>query len=758
LKAKDFSDYALTVGTLEVQGELVGAGVTKIITDGETAQHIASTVSADYNQLITDIAADSTVSIVEKPALKSRWDEIVVEYPLVKSNAVTAGISATGTEYLAYVAAYEALDTYLNTTLAIFADMAVSTTINASTFATKFSDYYTGRSNLTGVAASTTILTPKYKGRVTYASLAGTSGNEYDTILAYSATASECGIYKRTEGAWVRQDGSDGSHPVPTSEMIANAWPDIVWACNQSPSYPTTTPTDYTASEKVQYYTTTNLNYIEMLGANVAFINRLFAQYIRLQADGAIYSGGYNELGDNDGTAGLFLGGDGSVQGNKAVFNEARALEFTGKSMETDGTYDGAWTLGTWGSVAAANAADSQTKATLLLNNDTLLCVYKRASDGYLVQRIRDTDGTWGAESAVVGASIAGQPALSLFSDGRILCTYLSSVLYPTQIIRSTVGTWGSPSTITATQCYDVYSTVHADQTASLLYARSSVNQHIYEMVRGTDGTWGSASEIVTTETGSLTIVELPNGTSLCVYENTDDSQHLYEIVRAAAGTWGSPVEKTAYGATIPSATVLPDSTSMIALRLSASPYSISYLTRSAAGSWSAPADITTTADTFPALAVLADDTVICLYSRVTDYYLYETINNASVSFPIGEISTEVGSGITTSGQNANGNYIKFGDGTMICWKTVSFDTAISSAIGSIYYSGGTTSMGNWAANFIATPTVSTSLSDRTSTVAWLIAQDGATTSSAGTIELASYESKSSTTYAVAIIGIGRWK
>ena len=42
LKDKDFGQYALTVGSLEVAGELTGAAVSKIITDSTTAQHTAS--------------------------------------------------------------------------------------------------------------------------------------------------------------------------------------------------------------------------------------------------------------------------------------------------------------------------------------------------------------------------------------------------------------------------------------------------------------------------------------------------------------------------------------------------------------------------------------------------------------------------------------------------------------------------------------------------------------------------------------------
>ncbi len=119
---------------------------------------------------------------------------------------------------------------------------------------------------LTAAEVATAVVTyaPKYLGRVAYASLAGTAGNEGDTITAYSATIGECGIYKMISGTWTDQTS-------PTTEMIAAAWLDIVWATNNS--YPSTG----TASEKVQAYMGSGVNYFETLAANSAFFTALKA-------------------------------------------------------------------------------------------------------------------------------------------------------------------------------------------------------------------------------------------------------------------------------------------------------------------------------------------------------------------------------------------------------------------------------------------------------------------------------------------------
>lgn len=63
--------------------------------------------------------------------------------------------------------------------------------------------------------------------------------------------------------------------------------------------------------------------------------------------------------------------------------------------------------------------------------------------------------------------------------------------------------------------------------------------------------------------------------------------------------------------------------------------------------------------------------------------------------------------GIVESGSNANGNYIKFADGTMICRKYVQFgEKAITSEWGSFYESE-ELDIGNYAQPFIEIPQIS---------------------------------------------------
>ena len=107
------------------------------------------------------------------------------------------------------------------------------------------------------------------------------------------------------------------------------------------------------------------------------------------------------------------------------------------------------------------------------------------------------------------------------------------------------------------------------------------------------------------------------------------------------------------------------------------------------------------------------------------------------------------------SGSNANGYYIKFYDGTLICWKKVSGETTCNSAWGSMYETP-RISLGDYPVAFISSPYISitpTSGSDiffegirRTSTTNF------------GEARLARSTSLDSLDYNINCIAMGRWK
>lgn len=112
--------------------------------------------------------------------------------------------------------------------------------------------------------------------------------------------------------------------------------------------------------------------------------------------------------------------------------------------------------------------------------------------------------------------------------------------------------------------------------------------------------------------------------------------------------------------------------------------------------------------------------------------------------------------GIIDSGSNANGNYIKFADGTLICTKTATETFSSLSAWGALY--DGTFALGDWAETFITTPIVEVTPINSSGFVE---AVRDASTTSAGRLTIARPTQVSSTNPwapTVSILAIGRWK
>jgi hypothetical protein len=132
------------------------------------------------------------------------------------------------------------------------------------------------------------VYSPHYLGRYHYSERPLVGLNIDDTCTLYSETSGERGIYKATSATVLEKQTT------PTTEMIAAAWADICWIENQTPYGAVT---DYTGS---------GLNFIEVLGANIAFINKLFANEVTLASAGWLKSHDYAETGGYP-TAGFML-------------------------------------------------------------------------------------------------------------------------------------------------------------------------------------------------------------------------------------------------------------------------------------------------------------------------------------------------------------------------------------------------------------------------------------------------------------------
>ena len=111
-------------------------------------------------------------------------------------------------------------------------------------------------------------------------------------------------------------------------------------------------------------------------------------------------------------------------------------------------------------------------------------------------------------------------------------------------------------------------------------------------------------------------------------------------------------------------------------------------------------------------------------------------------------------------GSNSDGSYTKFADGTLICWKVLSFTgLAINTAWGGVYENTNALNLGNWPVAFTATPTIFVSNAKTSGSVSAFAEQvNGTSTTAVGTTYVWCPKSHASAAVGIAVLGIGRWK
>jgi hypothetical protein len=109
---------------------------------------------------------------------------------------------------------------------------------------------------------------------------------------------------------------------------------------------------------------------------------------------------------------------------------------------------------------------------------------------------------------------------------------------------------------------------------------------------------------------------------------------------------------------------------------------------------------------------------------------------------------------IIESGSNANGNYIKYADGTMICTRVVSGTYNVNNAFGSMWYANIASQA--FAATFIAAPICTIASVYGVGAVMWG-AGVLATTTGSGGLTIVSASSFASAALTISLVAIGRW-
>ena len=126
-----------------------------------------------------------------------------------------------------------------------------------------------------------------------------------------------------------------------------------------------------------------------------------------------------------------------------------------------------------------------------------------------------------------------------------------------------------------------------------------------------------------------------------------------------------------------------------------------------------------------------------------------------------GGVSANIFDGIIIEeGSNSSGNYIKWGSGLMICYKTISGSANISTAWGALYTSG-EIGLGFFPATFTSRPTITVAPQTQTGTQFMLTGTsqgDYGNESWAGSVCMIRPNSRNSVAYIFDVIAIGRWK
>lgn len=136
-------------------------------------------------------------------------------------------------------------------------------------------------------------------------------------------------------------------------------------------------------------------------------------------------------------------------------------------------------------------------------------------------------------------------------------------------------------------------------------------------------------------------------------------------------------------------------------------------------------------------------------------YFIKNEYNDSQVN----AYSCNFINGIVDSGSNANGDYVKYLDGTMICYKTISGRIDVNTAWGSLYMSS-EIALGNYAEPFISKPTVNVAIDNISGTQTML--SGGTTSPSSETtgpnVCLIRPNSRTDLAYRLGMIAIGKWK
>lgn len=408
---------------------------------------------------------------------------------------------------------------------------------------------------------------------------------------------------------------------------------------------------------------------------------------------GAIFSGGYDENGNTDGSPGTYINGQGEHFGDGAYYKN-----MVGDSMKTFVDYKGDWvSSGAWSSPIIIFDGDGSKDYNNYyptisnLNDGQALLLHKHRSLTSSVSTVFEVviSATGELSDEVELTDLGGYFYETVeLTNGRIFVVYEDAYTSVYYSIRDTNGVWSTPVML-SDYATDPICATYEDDTIVVLY-HGNLNRALYEKVIYPDGTISTAVSLFGEEYKDTAVVTRLSDDTLLVLHIGDDeySGNVYESIRNKNTGYSTSVTVYEYlDPSEPELICLPDDS--VKLFYSDMLYypattgnSIVSLSRSSEGLWGT---IGTMIEEYyqdgyeawgPRVCMLGDGKIAMAISRAdmitsAPSYIQRTMFMTYSSYwdvPKGNYRSLVGAGIIESGKNDNGYYIKYSDGTLICY------------------------------------------------------------------------------------------
>ena len=149
LEELDLSTKSVKIGALNVLQALSGASIEDIKTAISSTLGSTQHLSGELKIFISKLLDDGMISPDEKKQLRRELGIIQTEFPMIRLEAVTAGVPEFSSGMTDYEASYTSLYSYLYVDLKVFDDMASFTVVaNRIEFEEKWKVYYSTRDAL----------------------------------------------------------------------------------------------------------------------------------------------------------------------------------------------------------------------------------------------------------------------------------------------------------------------------------------------------------------------------------------------------------------------------------------------------------------------------------------------------------------------------------------------------------------------------------------------------------------------------------